>query len=258
MFKVVVIGTRSKMGNSILSNTGSLTILAEEALEKEKVDFLFLASSKERNKQYLKQYKHSPEIKIFDYSGLLKERVIEKDPLVTYGFLPLYEKNKQLVAMPGCSSLAMLNALYPLKHLLAEEIFIDVKFPKTSLKHNSPNLTNLDLNIKGILYNQHPHQEEVCSILQYPNITIAPSLVDVPSGISVNIFLPKVDFIETNTILLKYYEHSSRVMIKGKNPLLSDVIRTGETHIFISPSKAGTVLNVVSDNLINNRFLDFL
>lgn len=258
MFKVVVIGETGKIGHSLLSHLGQLTLLPKESLDKEKVDFLFLASSKEKNKAYIKHYPHSPTLKIFDFSGLLKDKFLNNSNEVTYGFLPLYDKQKKLVAMPGCSSLAILQSLYPIKELLSTEIFIDVKFSKSALKNNSVSLIGLNENIKGILYNQHPHQLEIQHILNNKKITLAPSVIDIPSGISINIFIANVNYDSILNLLLDYYKLDRQVKIVPTNPQITDVIKTGTTLIHVSPSYSGVIINVVTDNLINNRFLNLL
>lgn len=259
MFKMVIVGEKSKIGQSILAHsTRWLTILPEAALEVEKVDYLILASTKERNKAFIKKYSKSPEIKIFDFSGILKKHMMDGQHDIAYAFEPLFTKSLKLVAMPGCSSLAMLQCLFPIKDFISDEIIVDLKFPRSSLKYDSPNLIGLDQNIKGLMYGTHPHQAEVNFILKTDKITVIPSLVDVPSGISLNVYFPTKEPLIVKQQLENYYLSHKRVQISKRPVAIADVVKTGKTLIYIFPTKSGLVINAVTDNLINDRYMDFL
>lgn len=258
MHKAVLIGSKSKIGQSILHHwTNLLTLIPPEELETEKVDFLFLCTTKDKAKAYVKKYPKSPNLVILDFSGATRPS-LGINPHITYGFEPLFDKNKSVISFLGCSSLGILHALYPLKHLLQDTVFIDTKFPRSAIKHNSPNLANLSGNCINLLTGSHPHQAEVRKILNFNNLVMSPSLIDIPQGISLSIFIPNLSSTLTKATLQSFYEHNREIILSPDPVDVRKVINTSKCHIHITGDDSSTIMTVAIDNLVNNRYLHFL
>jgi N-acetyl-gamma-glutamylphosphate reductase len=132
--KFAIIGERSKVGQSILNYLKQNPSNWECVDISDSPDYLFLATSSQDSKIYFEKYKN--EFKIVDFSNAFKEHALKKVNDFSYGFLPLFDKTKKHIAFTGCSSLASLMALNPVKEFILENsVFIDVKFSKSFLIH---------------------------------------------------------------------------------------------------------------------------
>lgn len=263
MFKVVIIGQKSKIGSTILSiikSKKTLTLIKESRLDHEKIDYLILCSNEKRCKDFINKYRNNSNInKIIDYSGALKNSIMNGDNNITYAFNSIYDSSKKMVAHPGCSSLGILTALYPIKdEYEIDNCFIDVKFSKSTLKYNSQNLNNLTNNTFGLLYDEHYHQKEVNYFLNKTNISIAPSIIDIDNGISLNIFIQSNkphDLIDKISV---YYTNDNNVNITKDLMDIKSVVGTSKINIYFKKTGNGLIINVLLDNLFNDRFLRFI
>jgi N-acetyl-gamma-glutamylphosphate reductase len=251
-----LVGTNSKIGQKILKFLPPDIQILDQVPEQ--LDYLFLASSNDKSLAALNQYGARTR-KIIDFSGATKLSALAGQKGMTYALN--YDPKAKLVALPGCSSWGILSALLPLhslsKNLLPEVIFADVKFAKSALQFDSPSL-QLQEDIKLIYPLQHFHQQEINLALGQPNLVqMAPSIIDLPQGVSINLMfkpLQGVDYISA----LKNSLHPNYVQIVDQIPTLQEVIGTKNIIMQVSQNNWAVNINICLDNLVNDRFLSFL
>jgi N-acetyl-gamma-glutamylphosphate reductase len=246
------VGTNSKIGQKILKFLPPDIQILDKVPEQ--LDYLFLASSNDKSLAALNQY-GAQSRKIIDFSGATKLSALAGQKGMTYALN--YDPKAKLVALPGCSSWGILSALMPIKNLLPEVVFADVKFAKSALQFDSPSL-QLQEDIKLIYPLQHFHQPEINLALGQPNLVqMAPSIIDLPQGVSINLMFkpnPEVDYVS----VLQNKIHPDYVQVVNYLPTLQEVIGTKNILMQVSQNNWAVNINICLDNLVNDRFLSFL
>lgn len=252
-----LLGEKGNMGRAILSHwPKGVRLITYHDFTTVGADYLFLASTSEKSLSFLNQFQNQAK-KIIDFSGATKYLALDSHPQITYGVKTWYDPSKQIVALPGCSSWGILSALKPLDKVLPEVVFADVKFSKSAMQFDSPNSVEI-VQIQGLHTFTHYHQNEINKALNKPNLVqMAPSIVGLPSGLSINLFfapLKDVNYIQE----FNQNNQDPRVVFALKNPTLNQVIASDKILIYITQTEYAVNINIVMDNLVNNRFWPFL
>lgn len=250
--KICIFGERSKIAQSIIRNKPNYVSIVSID---ENPDFLLFATSSEKTKELFEKYKDK--FRIMDVSSYFKQEAIELEGLFTYAFKPIFNKNIKNIVFPGCSSLAILTALYPIQELvIPDSVYADVKFSKSAVQSKSENLKDIELNnIIDIKNFEHYHQNEINNVLSNLDIKIAPSIVNVDKGIYINIFFNLLNELDINSYLMNFYKNDPNVVFVGS---ASDVLGGNKIRIKVFQDKKRVNINVITDNLINGKIFDFL
>lgn len=226
-------------------------------LNEDNPNLIFLVGSKESIENFKRE--DYPNVKIVDVSSHKRlsssTAFVETGNDIIYGIpnLTTYHKHYNYVANPGCSAIGVLTALHPIIDFLKKDIIADVRFSKSSLTRKS------SFNDKeGIMTVVHPfvhtHQKEINHYFGNSlNIKMVPSIIDVPSGTSINIYA----FIYKNerdvdifSKLEEFYSENENIFITEDRPYqISDIVGTENIGIFVKREGKNLFLNIVLDNL---------
>lgn len=246
--KICIIGERSKIGQSIIKNLPNDYQLVSP---NENPDYYFLATTSEKAQEFF--IKNSDKYRIVDFSGALKPE-IGQNPDLTYAFSPVFDPEKKHIVFPGCSALAILTALYPLKSLLTEPIFADVKFSKSSMQYKSKTQTSILINqIEVVRPFTHIHEQEINKVLNCELVKIIPSVVNIESGLFINLYFNSTEKIET--ILKEFYTNHPEIVFDQK---LVNILGTDKISLQVFQKNTQVCISVITDNLVNGKIFKFL
>lgn len=259
-----IIGERSKIGQSILNHLKNNPSLPWKYVQiRQNPDYLFLATSSEESKQYFKKFNNS--FKIVDFSNSFKNEAFLKKGLFTYGYVPLLDNYYPNIAFPGCSTLACLMALDPLKNdIIKDSVFIDTKFSKSAMQRKS-NLVDISINeakIESINSFKHYHQNELNQALNYElDVKIIPSIVDIKNGLFINVFFNLKNKLNVFELLKNYYLNKKNIFVVEENYCLNnnfDILGTNNILLKINQHENRVGISIFTDNLINGKIFDLL
>ncbi len=223
-------------------------------------EIVFLVGSNESNNKFdIAQY---PKSKIIDVST--NERLNSATPYNKKEGDKIYAvphltkkseyKNGTYFSNPGCSAIGSITALAPIIEIIKEDIILDVNFSKSSLTRNSS--FNEQEDIMTLVYPySHFHQKEVAHYFgNRHNIVMAPTIIDVPNGISINIHAFKKDSMEEkesifNTIKDFYKEKDNILISNSRSYEIKDFINTDKIGIYVKEQDKNILINIVLDNL---------
>jgi N-acetyl-gamma-glutamylphosphate reductase len=252
-----VMGERGNLGRSILSHwPRGVKLVSYHDFTRFGVDYLFVASAGNKSFDFILKHQVYAK-KVIDFSGSTKSAALSGHSEISYGLNPWYDKDKKIISLPGCSSWGIVSSLLPLQDVLPDVVFADVKFSQSALQHDSPhNLASLQ--IQNVYTFNHYHQYEINQALKKPNLVqMAPSLINVPSGLSINLFfkpLENINYIEN----FKKNKSCNYVILSPNIPNLNSAIASDKIYFFISQNLYGVNINIVLDNLVNSRFWQYL
>lgn len=158
------------------------------------------------------------------------------------------------LSLPGCSAWGILSALWPLKELLPNRIFADVKFSKSSLRYGSPHEGDL---LRNVYVFEHYHQKEVNDALGKDALRMNCAILDVGYGLSIGLMFEGLEGIDYKKTLI---ENNSWPYVKIVEdwPDTKIVSLSGDILLCVKQIDRDVCINVVMDNLVNDRYLHFL
>lgn len=250
--KICIVGENSKIGKSLIKHLPAGFELVEIT---KAPDYIFLATASDKAQKIFEQY-HS-QFKIVDFSGAYKPQALAGQNLFTYAFDPLFDKAKSHVVFPGCSSLAMLTALYPLKDIIIpDSVFADVKFSKSAMQYKSSRQTSvLENQAESVNPFNHFHEKEINQVLSPLQVKVLPSVLNIAQGLFINLFFNVSNFDSVEEVLKTYYQSNSDVIFNGN---LKDVLDTNKTSLSVVQENHRVCITIISDNLVNGKVFTFL
>jgi N-acetyl-gamma-glutamylphosphate reductase len=254
-----IIGERSKIAKYLIKYMPKgFKQVPESQVTKSKLDVLFLSTDSKKALIFIKKYQNT-KTQIIDLSGSqkLKSYTGAKDQQKSFFnfFYGLNQINpigtRKHIANPGCSSLGVLTALFPIKHLLTESVFVDVKFSKSAMRYSSDNQKHISNNIKLLHPLSHFQQDEINYVLKGDlEVSLSASVVGIDRGISLNIFAKTKKNVDIEKKLIQYYKNNSNIIVSTAPKDLSAVIDTTKIYIYVKQNKDVVLINAVFDNLI--------
>jgi N-acetyl-gamma-glutamylphosphate reductase len=217
-------------------------------------ELIFLVGTKESIDNFKRE--DFPNVKIIDVSS--KKRLKSNTPFVEsgtdilYGIPDIteYKNYYNYIANPGCSAIGSLMALYPIINFLEKNIILDVKFSKSSLTRKS-HFNNQEGIMTVVHPFKHSHQKEVNYFFGNEfNIKMVPSIVDVPSGLSINLYAFLKDKNTDILSIFKNFYQNPNILISEENPFeISEIIGTTKIGFYIKKENENLFINVILDNL---------
>lgn len=248
--KISIVGENSKIGKSLIKHLPKGFELVEI---NQSPDYLFLATDSTKAEKVFQQYQSTH--RIVDFSGSFKSVALKEESSFTYGFTPVFNSSIDHISFPGCSALAILTTLYPIKDLiLPESIFADVKFSKSAMQYKSSRQ-------QSVLQNQvelvnpftHFHEQEINQILSPLKIKLVPSVINIPQGLFINLFFNTNSSVDIKSIL-EQTKNSDMVWDKQ----LPEILDTNLISLSVVQEDNRVVISLITDNLVNGKIYPLL